>query len=200
MEAGCWLWGAAAENYSLSATLEISAVALLLVAASWFFLPIYQWQDSDQGCETPQLTMELQPRSGPIVVNDTRGPHRNLRGVGKTQVAIGIAHGAATGGAFLNWRAPVPRNVLYVDGEMPGADLQERLRMFSRVSSGRLEILPMDEQEIGDSLNLKQTESQERLEAILVPTELLILDNRSTLTSGGRENEAESWTRCNPGN
>ena len=88
-----------------------------------------------------------------------------FRGVGKTQVAIGIAHAVATGGAFLHWNAPLPRHVLYVDGEMPGADLQERLRMFCPVTSGRLRILPMDEQELGVSLNLSQMESQERLEA-----------------------------------
>ncbi|MER9005656.1 AAA family ATPase [Mesorhizobium sp. M0862] len=141
-------------------------------------------------------SMTLKPRDfilEPIIRTGSLAMLSAFRGVGKTQVAIGIAHAAATGGAFLNWRAPVPRDVLYVDGEMPGADLQERLRMFSQVSSGRLRILPMDEQEIGVSLNLSQTESQERLEAILGPTELLILDNRSTLTSGGRENEAESW-------
>ena len=140
--------------------------------------------------------MELQPRDfilEPIIRTGSLAMVSAFRGVGKTQVAIGIAHAVATGGAFLKWRAPVRRHVFYVDGEMPGADLQERLRMFSPVSSERLRILPMDEQEIGVSLNLSQAESQERLEAILGPTQFLILDNRSTLTSGGRENEAESW-------
>lgn len=153
--------------------------------------PALKWFASDEF-----TSMKLKPRDfilEPIIRTGSLAMLSAFRGVGKTQVAIGIAHAAATGDAFLNWRAPVPRNVFYIDGEMPGADLQERLRMFSQVSSGRLRILPMDEQEIGVSLNLSQTESQERLEAILGPTELLILDNRSTLTSGGRENEAESW-------
>jgi hypothetical protein len=83
--------------------------------------------------------------------------------------------------------------VLYIDGEMPGQDLQERLRMFLPVRSGFLRIIPMDEQELGVSLNLARRESQELVEALLGPAELLILDNRSTLVSGGRENEAESW-------
>ena len=56
-----------------------------------------------------------------------------------------------------------------------------------------LRILPMDEQELGVSLNLAQIDDQRRLEAVLGSAELLVLDNRSTLVSGGNENEAESW-------
>ena len=37
------------------------------------------------------------------------------RGVGKTYVALGIAHAVATGGTFLNWTAPKPRRVLYLE-------------------------------------------------------------------------------------
>ncbi|MER9560334.1 MFS transporter [Mesorhizobium sp. M0323] len=69
--AGSWLWGTVAENYSLASALEISAAALLMVAATGFLLPIRQWQDSDQdpfGFETPQLALDLKPRSGPIVI------------------------------------------------------------------------------------------------------------------------------------
>jgi hypothetical protein len=139
-------------------------------------------------------SMTLKPREyvlGPILRTRGLAMLSAFRGVGKTQVAIGIAHAVATGGAFLMWNAPKPRHVLYVDGEMPGANLQERLRMFSPVTSGLLRILPMDEQEVGVSLNLSQKESQERIEGVLGRTELLILDNRSTLVSApgkrGRE-------------
>jgi RecA-family ATPase len=45
------------------------------------------------------------------------------RGLGKTHVALGIAYAVASGGAFLRWRAPVPRRVLYVDGEMAAVDI-----------------------------------------------------------------------------
>ena len=45
----------------------------------------------------------------------------------------------------------------FIDGQMPGADRQERLRMFSQVSWAPA-ILPTDEQEICVSLNLSQTE------------------------------------------
>ena len=49
------------------------------------------------------------------------------RGVGKTYFALGAAYAVASGGAFLKWRAERPRKVLYVDGEMPGAAIKERL-------------------------------------------------------------------------
>lgn len=80
--AGSWLWGTVAENYSLTSALEVSAAALLIVAATGFLLPIRQWQDSDQdpfGFETPQLALELKPRSGPIVVKiEYSIPERNV--------------------------------------------------------------------------------------------------------------------------
>ncbi|CDX21088.1 putative TRANSMEMBRANE EFFLUX PROTEIN [Mesorhizobium sp. ORS 3324] len=69
--AGSWLWGVVAENYSLALALEISAGALLLVAATGLLLPIRQWKEADQdslGFETPALALDLKSRSGPIVV------------------------------------------------------------------------------------------------------------------------------------
>ena len=121
------------------------------------------------------------------------------RGGGKTHVAIGISYAAATGTSFLRWRAPVPRRVFHVDGEMPGAALQER---FEAVIAGadaipptddHLRLLPMDAQELGASINLAREPDQKMLEAMLDGYDLLVLDNISTLINGGRENDAKSW-------
>ena len=49
------------------------------------------------------------------------------RGVGKTFFALNVAYAVASGGSFLNWSAPKPRGVLYIDGEMPAVAMQERL-------------------------------------------------------------------------
>ena len=54
------------------------------------------------------------------------------RGIGKTWVALGVAHAIASGSAFLRWNATTPRRVLYIDGEMPAALLQNSLRRHSR--------------------------------------------------------------------
>ena len=48
------------------------------------------------------------------------------RGVGKTWIALSIAHAIASGSEFLRWRAPGSRRVFYIDGEMPALTLQER--------------------------------------------------------------------------
>ena len=140
--------------------------------------------------------MKLRPREfilDPILRSRSLAMLSAFRGVGKTHVAMGIAHAVATGGRFLTWNAPTARHVLYVDGEMPSADLQERLRLYPPVTSGFLRVLPMDEQMVDIGLNLSQPTSQSMLETMIGPAALLILDNRSTLVSGGRENDAESW-------
>lgn len=49
------------------------------------------------------------------------------RGVGKTHFCLSLAYTVASGGEFLKWRASKPRRVLYIDGEMPGAAIKERL-------------------------------------------------------------------------
>jgi len=122
------------------------------------------------------------------------------RGVGKTHVALGIAYAVASGGQFLRWQASQPRNVLYVDGEMPARLLQERLDAILAGADKvppdfdqSFRLLAMDTQDIGLSLNLANPSDQQRLDGMLGATDFLILDNLSTLVHGGRENDAESW-------
>ncbi len=59
------------------------------------------------------------------------------RGVGKTYVALGIAYAVSSGGQFLKWEAPKARRVLYIDGEMPGVVMQERLAGWHRRGVGQ---------------------------------------------------------------
>ncbi|AJD43952.1 major facilitator superfamily protein (plasmid) [Rhizobium gallicum bv. gallicum R602sp] len=71
MAAGSWIWGAVAQNYSLTMAFEGAAVVLLLVAAAAFVLPIELWDEAEQeesDFEPPSLALDLKPRSGPIVV------------------------------------------------------------------------------------------------------------------------------------
>lgn len=120
------------------------------------------------------------------------------RGIGKTHLSLGIAYAAATGGRFLRWQAPRPRRVLVIDGEMPAVVLQERLAAIVDASSLEppapdfLRLLPMDVQD-GAALNLSDEGCHPAIEAAIEGAELLIVDNISTLSNGGRENEAESW-------
>ncbi len=121
-----------------------------------------------------------------------------VRGTGKTHVALGIAHAVATGGKFLNWRAPSARRVLLVDGEMPAADLRDRLRTIVAgtgvaAAPGMLKVLAGDLLEDGIG-NLARPELQRKLERCLDGVELLILDNLASLIAGQHENDADSWT------
>lgn len=68
--AGSWIWGAVAQNYSLTWALLRAAGALLLVAAVGIVLPVRPWEESDQESSdfrAPELALDLKPRSGPIV-------------------------------------------------------------------------------------------------------------------------------------
>ena len=134
----------------------------------------------------------------------TRIPEKGLallyasRGTGKTHVALGIAHAVATGGAFLNWQAPKARRVLVVDGEMPAADLRQRLHTIVAgtgvtAAPGMLKLLAGDLREDGIG-NLARPELQRSLERCLGGADLLILDNLASLIAGQHESDADSWT------
>jgi hypothetical protein len=119
------------------------------------------------------------------------------RGVGKTWVALGIAHAIASGGQFLRWRAQRPRRVLYIDGEMPMSLLKERYAMVVRAAMSEapeqnFRILAADYQQDGLP-DLADPDVQKLYESAIGGSDLIILDNYSTLARGLRENEADSF-------
>ena len=121
------------------------------------------------------------------------------RGTGKTHIALGVAYAVATGTGFLRWKAPKPRRVLLIDGEMPAAALQERLASIvagvteAEANPDTIRILAGDLIEEGGIGNLASPEVQAELDPWLDDTDLLILDNLSSLTAVIRDNDAESW-------
>lgn len=120
------------------------------------------------------------------------------RGVGKTHVALGVAYALASGGAFLGWRAEKPVPVLYLDGEMPGADLRDRLRRIvesadRQAEPGMLLFMTPDLQPDGIMPNLFTHAGQDEVTAAAPESGVIIVDNISALVRGGKENEGESW-------
>lgn len=119
------------------------------------------------------------------------------RGVGKTHFATNVAYAVASGGAFLKWKADQPRKVLYIDGEMPGAAIRDRLAAIVAANSdeppeGYFRIITPDVQE--RSLpDLGTFEGQAEITELIGDAELIVLDNLSTLMRSGVENEGESW-------
>lgn len=120
------------------------------------------------------------------------------RGIGKTFFSLEIAYAVASGGTFLKWSAPAPRRVLYLDGEMPGAVLQERVaRIVASAelepSPGFLRFVTPDVQQ-GALPDLATPEGHEKLGPLVKEADLIIVDNLSCLARrGGKENEGESW-------
>jgi putative DNA primase/helicase len=131
-------------------------------------------------------------------------PERSLamlyapRGIGKSWLSLSMGLAVASGQSLLRWKSPRHRNVLYVDGEMPLVSLQERLRMISTrlanstIQNERFRILAADHVPFG-TLNLCTEEGQRALEPLLDGTDLLILDNLSTLCTSGSESASDAW-------
>lgn len=119
------------------------------------------------------------------------------RGVGKTHISLGIAYAVASGGSILQWQSPKPRGVLFIDGEMPGYSLQERMAKIianaDKELTPHLVFLTPDLQKFGmpdlaTAIGQKQVENY-----ITNEIDLIIVDNISCLVRSGKENEGESW-------
>jgi putative DNA primase/helicase len=118
-------------------------------------------------------------------------------GFGKTLLALAVSYAVATGSAFLHWRAPQPRRVLYLDGEMSRASMQDRVAAIEaggeqKVDPDFLRFICADTQgqqmpDLGTGLE------QIRLAPYLEGVDLIVVDNISTLVRCAAENDAESW-------
>jgi putative DNA primase/helicase len=107
-----------------------------------------------------------------------------------------VAYCIATAQQVMRWKAPKPRPVLYLDGEMPAVTMQERSAGIVRGYSigpepGYLKFVTPDLQE--RMPNLATTEGQASVEASIESAEVVVVDNLATLCRSGRENETESW-------
>jgi putative DNA primase/helicase len=150
------------------------------------------------------LSLEIPPREmvlDPILHEQGLAMLHSWRGIGKTYSALGIGYAVASGGCFLRWKAPSPRKVLYIDGEMPAVAMQERLAALVNGSPGpepdpgAFSLITPDLQERGIP-DLATVGGQEAIEEWLGDgCDLLILDNLSSLVraGAGKVNEADGW-------
>lgn len=122
------------------------------------------------------------------------------RGVGKTLFALQLAINVAAGVNFLGWESTGPRRVTYIDGEMPGALLQERAALAVRCAGGdtkaaleNLVLVSPDFQE--DAMpNLASPAGQAWIEPLVASADVIFLDSLLTLSDTGDLNKAESFT------
>lgn len=146
------------------------------------------------------LGMQLPPRRlilAPWLKEKSTGMIYSPRGVGKTLLALSIGYTAASGDKLLGWNVPEPRRVLYVDGEMPAAEMQHRLAAIVAGFEGEAlpEYFRMLSADVTDRglPDLATREGQRMFDDAIGDADLVIGDNISTLVRSGKENEAESW-------
>jgi putative DNA primase/helicase len=123
-----------------------------------------------------------------------------FRGIGKTWIALGIAWAVSTGNKLGDFQAHECVKVLYVDGEMPPDLMRDRFDGLSAANSN-LEFLNHEIlfDRTGKVLNIASRDIQDAITKRCINTgvRVLILDNLSTLASGMKENEADSWEKVN---
>jgi KaiC/GvpD/RAD55 family RecA-like ATPase len=116
-------------------------------------------------------------------------------GVGKTWFSLSAFQALAMGGTFLKWTADRPRKVLYLDGEMPGAQVQERGRLLlsGGTTNGNLIIVTPDLQ--ADPMpNLATEQGRARLEPLLGGVDALAIDHITALIRcHGEGGEGQLW-------
>jgi putative DNA primase/helicase len=120
------------------------------------------------------------------------------RGIGKTFFCLSCAIAIANGEGFLSYDAPAPAPVLYLDGEMQGAALQDRFRLLTNGMDTKapIHIYTPDLQTLTDGtpdigLDTGRIDINAMIE--LAKPKVVFIDNISTFIRTGNENEADSW-------
>lgn len=146
------------------------------------------------------LDFEFPPREtllSPWLFSSSINMLTAYRGTGKTWATLSIGLAAASGGQFLSFKATAPKRVLYIDGEMPGIELQARIRKIKammpdfepdnfRVINPDIQTKPLPD--------ISTLTGQIELNAWTDTADLIVVDNLSSLARTGVENDAESWT------
>jgi putative DNA primase/helicase len=119
-----------------------------------------------------------------------------LRGHAKTQFVFGVGYAVATGRGFMDWSCEKRGKVLYLDGELSGGLLKQRLEMLGAPTENfwvlsdamyRAKGLPMPK--IDDEAGQKHLNQIIEREGI----DLVIVDSLSTLASPEVEKDPAPW-------
>lgn len=119
------------------------------------------------------------------------------RGIGKTWFALSLTIAICRGEDFLSFEVPRPRTVLYVDGEMALADLQDRLKSLDASPPKNMFLLPSESLfRENRPLNINAPEDQQAIAQAIEDLrsdghapEVVVFDNLSSLSGGIDEND-----------
>jgi hypothetical protein len=118
------------------------------------------------------------------------------RGLGKTWFTETWALVAATGTSALGFSAPEPCRVLRIDGEMAAEELQSRQGQLTFAlniqNTDNLTIVAADWQD-GFLPRLDTPEGQAAVEPFVAASDLIVIDNRSTLFDPEAEKDPVAW-------
>lgn len=114
------------------------------------------------------------------------------RGVGKTAFALGLAGALTSGGKILGFQATRATRVMYVDGELPAAQLQERVNDLV-TNPENFAVINGELLKHKASINLLQDSTWGTLLDCVdsFKPDVLILDSRSTLFPSAVANDEE---------
>jgi DNA-binding CsgD family transcriptional regulator len=107
------------------------------------------------------------------------------RSVGKSWLALAMAHAAARGGALAGWRARAAQRVVYVDAASGEVLLRARLAALAPAQPPSLVLAPGDAQAHGLP-DLASAAGRDALDRLVTDADLVVVDGLSTLVQAGR--------------
>jgi hypothetical protein len=140
----------------------------------------------------------LEHLSDPILIHPGLCMVFGPSGISKTYFTLAWAMSICAGRRFLNWQTPAPRGVLYIDGELGGRTMQQRIRAIQSGHELTLQapfyVASFDDQASGLFPNIEDETQQSRyILGIPEDVHLVVLDSLSTLAALEESNDAKSW-------
>tara|TARA_Y100000588_G_scaffold11923_1_gene13025 strand:+ start:1883 stop:3427 length:1545 start_codon:yes stop_codon:yes gene_type:complete len=119
------------------------------------------------------------------------------RGVGKTFFSLNCAYALASGKGFLKYESEQKTPVIYLDGEMQAPLMIDRLNGISggNVDGVPIHIVTPDLQGDKGVPDISTAEGQAEIDEMIeeVGAKVIFVDNLSTLSRSGQENDSDSW-------
>ena len=151
----------------------------------------------DQFCELDHT--ERQVLLFPWLKEDSINLISGWRGCGKTNMALSILDAVSRGASFGPWECKNPVPCLFLDGEMPYADIRERLEMLNINPDIHIYSDAVANQHGLPRAHLANESWRQTMKRILTTRKikLWVIDNLASLASGLDENAKKDWDPIN---